>query len=226
MLSLTERVFSGGPRFGTLLNFHGHLLDKRWLRLPRALMRPAHPLPRHMHAAARRKRIFFGAQLWDFAQLAWRIAQQALDWVDLEHLMRLGSLGLGHRFVTLLYFCAQLLDKHWLRLPRALSEAGWSTTDCVYLELQWGQLIDLRGTCSRHLRLLLSLAERVFSGGPRFGTLLNFHGHLLDKHWLRLPRALMRPAHPLPWHMHAAARRKRLFFDLEPKYVMGSDHHP
>ena len=41
-------------------------------------MRPAHPLPWHMPAAARRKRLFFGAPLWDSAQLSWPVAQQAL----------------------------------------------------------------------------------------------------------------------------------------------------
>ena len=40
-------------------------------------MRPAHPLPWHMRAAARRKRLFFGAPLWDSAQLSWPVAQQA-----------------------------------------------------------------------------------------------------------------------------------------------------
>ena len=74
-------------------------------------MRPAHPLPWHMHAAARRKRIFFGASLWDSAQLSWPVAQQALTaLISSSH--EAGSHGLGHRFVTLLYFHAQLLDKH------------------------------------------------------------------------------------------------------------------
>ena len=41
-------------------------------------MRPAHPLPWHMPAAARRKRLFFGAPPWDSAQLSWPVAQQPL----------------------------------------------------------------------------------------------------------------------------------------------------
>ena len=41
-------------------------------------MTPAHPLPWHMRAAARRKRLFFGAPLWDSAQLSWPVALQAL----------------------------------------------------------------------------------------------------------------------------------------------------
>ena len=126
------------------------------------------------------------------------------------------NLGLGHRFVTLLYFHAQLLDKHCLRLPRALmrpadrpltaftsssNEPGSSTSVALAAahrtRLFWrAPLWDSAPSSSNDTSSSTSVAHA--SGGPRFGTLL--------------PRALMRPAHPLPWHMRAAARRNRLLF--------------
>ena len=121
----------------------GRLID-HWLRLPRALMRPAHRLTWHMQQASepsavpRRTRIFWRAPLWDSAQLSWPLARQALTAFTSSSNETSSSTSVAHACGS-----SQKASFLWgaaVGLCSTFMASCSATTDCVYLELSWRRL--------------------------------------------------------------------------------------